>query len=155
MIGRSEGGPVTNGTNTPTPGAWSVSTPEVVDFKEKVFRKGQAEDYVSKSTNIPYVPLDLRYGVEFSEKQSFLACMCDIYSYKQSPELNKLPPTVEEMRTLLAVMLLDETEKMFLSFPRGKVIAPFVPQVHGMVGAQGATRRVPATRPARGTPLAG
>ena len=30
----------------------------VVDFKKKVHRKGQPDDYISKSTNIDYVPLD-------------------------------------------------------------------------------------------------
>lgn len=30
----------------------------VIDFKEKVFRKGRPEDYVSKSTKIDYIPLN-------------------------------------------------------------------------------------------------
>ena len=30
----------------------------VVDFKEKIFRRGLPEDYITKSTNIDYVPLD-------------------------------------------------------------------------------------------------
>ena len=30
----------------------------VVDFKEKIFRKGLPEDYISKSTNIDYKPID-------------------------------------------------------------------------------------------------
>ena len=30
----------------------------VVDFQEKVFRAGKPEDYISKCTNIPYVPLN-------------------------------------------------------------------------------------------------
>lgn len=30
----------------------------VIDFKEKIFRPGRAEDYLEKSTNINYIPLD-------------------------------------------------------------------------------------------------
>ena len=30
----------------------------VIDFQEKTFRSGRAEDYLEKSTNINYVPLD-------------------------------------------------------------------------------------------------
>lgn len=30
----------------------------IIDFKQKVFRKGYPEDYVSKSTNIDYIPLN-------------------------------------------------------------------------------------------------
>lgn len=30
----------------------------VIDFKEKIFRRGLPEDYITKSTNIDYIPLD-------------------------------------------------------------------------------------------------
>ena len=31
----------------------------VIDFKEKIFRKGRPEDYISKTTNIDYNPIDI------------------------------------------------------------------------------------------------
>ena len=31
----------------------------VVDFKTKTYRKGQPDDFISKCTNIDYVPLDV------------------------------------------------------------------------------------------------
>jgi P4 family phage/plasmid primase-like protien len=45
----------------------------VIDFKEKVFRKGRAEDYLEKSTNINYVPLDRkRDAVVINEINDFM-----------------------------------------------------------------------------------
>jgi P4 family phage/plasmid primase-like protien len=46
----------------------------VVDFKEKVFRHGRPEDYISMCTNIDYVPIDnMRDGLVVSEIQEFLS----------------------------------------------------------------------------------
>ncbi len=45
----------------------------VVDFKNKVHRKGQPDDYVSKCTNIDYVPINTaRRSPEYAEVESFL-----------------------------------------------------------------------------------
>ena len=44
----------------------------VVDFKEKVFRKGNPEDYLSKCTNIPYAPLATHSPQIVSEINAFL-----------------------------------------------------------------------------------
>ena len=46
----------------------------VIDFKDKVFRAGRAEDYLEKSTNINYVPLDRkRDGKVIKEINDFMA----------------------------------------------------------------------------------
>lgn len=45
----------------------------VVDFKQKCFRKGYPEDYLSKCTNIDYVPIDEeRDGETIAEIQDFM-----------------------------------------------------------------------------------
>ena len=41
----------------------------VVDFKNKIFRDGYPQDYITKSTNIPYVPFD---PVELKEEADYL-----------------------------------------------------------------------------------
>jgi len=46
----------------------------VIDFKEKNFRAGRAEDYLEKSTNINYVPLDRKRDAKvISEINDFMA----------------------------------------------------------------------------------
>jgi putative DNA primase/helicase len=46
----------------------------VIDFKEKVFRKGYPEDYVSKSTKIDYIPLNhFRDSKVITEIRDFMA----------------------------------------------------------------------------------
>ena len=46
----------------------------VVDFKEKIFRKGLPEDYVSKSTNMDYKPIDRKKdGTVISEIEDFMS----------------------------------------------------------------------------------
>ena len=46
----------------------------VIDFKEKIFRAGRAEDYLEKSTNINYVPLDRKRDAKvISEINDFMA----------------------------------------------------------------------------------
>ena len=72
----------------------------------------------------PNKPCFLRYGVEFSEHQSFLACMAEIYNYKQFPGINQLPPSLEEMRTLLSQAI---TLDLFAQYHDGNLISIFAP----------------------------
>ena len=45
----------------------------VVDFQAKTFRNGYPQDYITKCTNIPYVPYDdNKYGTEISEINLFM-----------------------------------------------------------------------------------
>ena len=45
----------------------------VVDFKTKVYRKGQPDDYISKCTNIDYIPLDVnKHSGTISEINTFI-----------------------------------------------------------------------------------
>jgi P4 family phage/plasmid primase-like protien len=44
----------------------------VVDFKEKVFRKGHPEDYLTKCTNIDFVPLTPEHDVIVNEIRDFM-----------------------------------------------------------------------------------
>ena len=72
-------------------------------------------------TIAPNKPCFLRYGVEFSEKQSFLACMADLYAYKQH---RNVVPSVAEMRTIVGqAMTID----LFAKYHRGNLVSAFLP----------------------------
>ncbi len=46
----------------------------VVDFKNRVHRKGQPDDYISKCTNIDYIPIEsARRNPEFAKVETFMA----------------------------------------------------------------------------------
>ena len=72
----------------------------------------------------PNKPCYLRYGVEFSENQSFMACIAEIYNYKQFPGINQLPPSMEEMRTILAQSV---TLDLLAQYHDGNLISIFAP----------------------------
>lgn len=56
----------------------------VVDFKNKTFRNGYPDDYVTKCTNIPYIPFsDVEDGKTFYEIDKFLSELFPIPSMKQ------------------------------------------------------------------------
>ena len=58
----------------------------VVDFKQKVFRKGQHDDYISKCTKIDYVPFDeKKMAKTFEEIALFI--QGTIESHERSGEL--------------------------------------------------------------------
>ena len=67
-------------------------------------------------------PCLLRYGVEFSEIHSFLACIAEIYNKIHHPEVYRKNPTIREMQKLLSeAITLDE----FLSYQNGNLIQVF------------------------------
>lgn len=69
----------------------------------------------------PDAPCLLRFGVEHSDNQSFLACVAYYYAYKQ--ELEKIPK-ISEMRAILADALdLD----LFLKYHNGSLVSIFRP----------------------------
>jgi len=74
----------------------------------------------SSSANIkPDTPCLVRYGVENSNTQSFLACFAEIYSYKQ--DLEK-PPTILEMKKILCdTITIDD----FMSYHNGSLVSIF------------------------------
>ena len=56
----------------------------VIDFKEKIFRKGVPEDYLSKCTNIAYMPLEKHSQMLVTEINAFLHQLFpepSLYSY--------------------------------------------------------------------------
>ena len=53
----------------------------VVDFKEKIHRRGQPDDYISKCTNIDYVPFNsIDMALPFAEISQF---MCELFPAKE------------------------------------------------------------------------
>jgi hypothetical protein len=70
----------------------------------------------------PNEPVLLRYGMENSEKQSFLGCVAYFYAYKQNLTV---VPTIEEMRGILAKTIdLD----LFLQYQNGNLATIFRPK---------------------------
>ena len=64
----------------------------------------------------------LRYGIEKSENQSFLACLAYFYAWKQRLET---VPSIEEMREILVdAMDLD----MFIQYHNGNLVSIFKPK---------------------------
>jgi P4 family phage/plasmid primase-like protien len=51
----------------------------VIDYKEKIFRRGLPEDYITKSTNIDYIPLD-------RQKQAKIIAEIEDFMYKLFPK---------------------------------------------------------------------
>jgi len=46
----------------------------VVDMKNRIFRPGNAQDYITKCTGIPYIPFDISlYGTEVEEINTFMS----------------------------------------------------------------------------------
>jgi RNAse (barnase) inhibitor barstar len=64
----------------------------------------------------------LRYGVEKSDNQSFLACMASMYAYKQ--ELDAIPSLSEFKEILSKVVTLD----MFIGYYNASLVSIFKPQ---------------------------
>ena len=70
----------------------------------------------------PDTPCLLRFGIEHSDTQSFLACVAYYYAYKQ--ELEKIPK-ISEMRNIIADALdLD----LFLKYHNGSLVSIFRPK---------------------------
>jgi hypothetical protein len=70
----------------------------------------------------PDTPCLLRFGIEHSDTQSFLACVAYYYAYKQ--ELEKIPK-IAEMRNIIADALdLD----LFLKYHNGSLVSIFRPK---------------------------
>lgn len=67
----------------------------------------------------PNTPCILRFGVEQSENQSFLACFADIYAYEQ--ELKTIP-TIAEMQTIIANAI---TLDLFIRYHNGSLFSIF------------------------------
>ena len=88
---------VVNPTKFPVPrNRWGFLPPSVELFLQvdnNEFVSNDNRTIIKKNT-----PALLRYGVEQNDKQSFIACMADIYSYQN---LLKTPISVQEMRTIL------------------------------------------------------
>lgn len=67
----------------------------------------------------PNKPCLVRYGVENSNNQSFIACFAEIYSYKHNLETC---PTIDEMKEILANKIsIDD----FMSFHNGSLVSVF------------------------------
>ena len=67
---------------------------------------------------LPNKPCLLRYGVEKSTSQSFIACIADIYSYKH----NKALPSIEIMKNILASSI---TLDLFIKYQNGTLVSVF------------------------------
>lgn len=65
----------------------------------------------------------LRYGVEKSSNRSFIACISDIYSYKQGGKVS--PPSIDEMQLILSKTI---TLDMFIQFHNGSLVKTFQPK---------------------------
>lgn len=62
----------------------------------------------------------LRYGVEKSSNRSFIACISEIYSYKQGGKIS--PPSIDEMQIILSnIISLD----MFIQFHNGSLFKTY------------------------------
>jgi hypothetical protein len=68
-------------------------------------------------------PCVLRYGVERSDNQSFLACMAYFYAFKQN--LEKVPSVVEMRNIIADAITLDH----FIKYQNGNLPAIFRPKV--------------------------
>jgi hypothetical protein len=67
----------------------------------------------------------LRYGVENSEKQSFIACIADIYASKQKIEV---PSIVQMCNIIKDAVSID----LFLKYQNGSLASIFKPQTYNM-----------------------
>ena len=74
----------------------------------------------SNPANIkPDTPCLLRYGVEYSSKQSFISCIAEIYAYKQELDVS---PTVQEMKQIMVnTITIDD----FVNYHNGSLISVF------------------------------
>ena len=88
---------------------------------QKMFQMDVSKMVIRSNTaNIkPDTPCLVRYGVENSNKQSFIACFAEIYSYKQELET---PPTIAEMKQILCnTITIDD----FVNYHNGSLISVF------------------------------
>jgi hypothetical protein len=67
-------------------------------------------------------PCILRFGVEQSENQSFIACFADIYAYDK--DLKK-PPTIVEMQKIIASVINID---LFIRYHNGSLFSIFRPE---------------------------
>jgi hypothetical protein len=72
----------------------------------------------------PNKPCLLRYGVEFSETQSFLACFAEFYTKVHHPETYHSNPSIQEMQQILAAAITIDD---FVSYQRGNLVQVFSP----------------------------
>jgi len=63
----------------------------------------------------------LRYGVEYSHNQSFIACIADIYTYHN----NITTPTIPEMRKIIASHI---TLDVYIKLNNGSIVSIFQPK---------------------------
>ena len=97
----------------------------------------------SNSANIkPDTPCLLRYGVEYSSKQSFISCIAEIYAYKQELEVS---PTVQEMKQIMVdTITIDD----FVNYHNGSLISVFKDNTTPLPGTED-----PRTPPAAPGPI--
>lgn len=112
---------VVNPTKFPVPrNRWGFLPPSVELFLQidnNEFVTNDNRTTVKKNT-----PALLRYGVELNDKQSFLACIADIYSFQN---LLKNPITIEELRTvLLESISLD----IYIKLHNSSLVSVFQPK---------------------------
>lgn len=91
----------------------------------QLFLKSDANRVVDPKNNAFVVNGEkalLRYGVEKSENQSFLACFAYFYAWKQRLES---VPTIEEMRELFVDAI---TIDMFITYHNGNLVSIFKPK---------------------------
>ena len=102
----------------------------------------------SNSANIkPDTPCLLRYGVEYSSKQSFISCFAEIYAYKQELEVC---PTVQKMKQIMVdTITIDD----FVNYHNGSLISVFKDSAAPLPGTEESTLPPPAPSPTeQGTP---
>jgi len=112
---------VVNPTKFPVPkNRWGFLPPAVELFLQidnNEFVTNDNRTVIKKNT-----PALLRYGVELNDKQSFLACIADIYSYQN---LLKNPITIQELRTvLLESISLD----IYIKLHNSSLVSVFQPK---------------------------
>ena len=92
---------------------------------QKFLNTNQEESQSTKNpANIlPNKKCFLRYGVEKSNNQSFIACISEIYSYKQGGKIP--PPSISEMKKIL---VKTTTLDSFIRLNNGSLVSIFKPK---------------------------
>lgn len=90
----------------------------------QLFLQNNATDAMTKDNDAlikPNIPVLLRYGVEASDNQSFIACISEIYASYQ--RLDKRPNIKEMKEIIIDAVTLDK----YVKYHNGMLISSFIP----------------------------
>ena len=103
----------------PKPGRYGFLPVEV-----QLFLQNNASDATTRDNDAlikPNTPVLLRYGVEKSDNQSFIACISEIYASYRKLEKS---PSIQEMKEIIVnAMSLDK----YIKYHNGMLISSFIP----------------------------